>query len=158
MKYYPENVKLSPNQGGRINPRFIILHHSYGSFLGGVDWISRRESRVSYHYLIDSDGSRTQLVYDSKRAWHAGKSSWKGIRGMNSRSVGVAFWGDTHSRNPSDTEIDSCAEKCIYLMDKFGIPLKNILSHKQVAPRRKNDPSDDVMQRVLNRVKDRSNG
>lgn len=161
MKYYPEKVDLSPNVGRKgdenfkISPKYIILHHSYGSFVGGVSWCKDPDSDVSYHYLIDSDGSRVQLVYDTKRAWHAGVSKWDGIVGLNSHSLGVAFWGDTYTRPVKFAEVDSCAEKCIYLMQKFGIPIENILRHQQVSPKRKNDPAPQVMQRVLDRIKER---
>ena len=50
---YSESVKLSPNRGGDIIPEYIILHHSSGSYLGGISWIRNPKSRVSYHYLID---------------------------------------------------------------------------------------------------------
>jgi len=64
---YSETVKLSPNRGDTIVPLYIILHHSGGSFAGGVSWILNPESKVSYHYLIDPEtGNRVQLVWDSK--------------------------------------------------------------------------------------------
>ena len=44
---------------------------------------------VSCHYLIDSGGTCYQLVDDNKRAWHAGKSFWRGLRDINSRSLGI---------------------------------------------------------------------
>ena len=57
MKKYSEYVRLSPNRGGEIVPKFIVLHHSAGSFAGSLDWISKSESRVSYHYLIRRSGA-----------------------------------------------------------------------------------------------------
>ncbi len=155
MNTYPEKVKLSPNRGGTIKPKYIILHHSSGSHDGTLDWISQRRSRVSYHYLIDSDGSRTQMVWDSKRAWHTGKSRWGSDRNLNGLSVGISFWGDTYERKPGFGEIESCSEKCIYLMEKFNIPIENILTHQEVAPDRKNDCSPITKERVITSVKAR---
>lgn len=151
---YPEVYKASPNQSGTINPKYVILHHSSGSHDGTRSWILNSASKVSYHYLIAPDGSRTQFVYDKKRAWHAGRSSWKGVSGLNGHSIGISFYGDTNKRTPSAVEIDSAAKKCKYLMDKFGLGVENILTHKMVAPNRKNDPSDETYQMVINRIKE----
>ena len=64
---YPEVYTKSPNQSGKIRPKFIILHHSSGSHDGTKSWILNKASQVSYHYLIAADGSRTQFVYDTKK-------------------------------------------------------------------------------------------
>lgn len=147
---YRETVRLSPNKGGDIAPRFIVLHHSCGSFHGDLSWIANPASKVSYHYLIDPDtGNRVQLVRDSKKAWHAGKSKWKGIKGLNSHSIGIAFTGDTHKRTPANHEIESVAHKCLYIMRKFSIPRENILTHAMIAPGRKDDCSPETHQAVL---------
>jgi len=151
---YPEVYKASPNQSGTIKPKYVILHHSSGSHDGTRSWILNSASKVSYHYLIAPDGSRTQFVYDKKRAWHAGRSSWKGVSGLNGHSIGISFYGDTNKRKPSAVEIDSAAKKCKYLMDKFDLGVENILTHKMVAPNRKNDPSDETYQMVINRIKE----
>ena len=150
---YPEVYKPSPNKSGTIKPRFIVLHHSSGSHDGTRSWILNPSSEVSYHYLIAADGSRTQFVYDTKRAWHAGRSKWDGISGLNGYSVGVSFYGNTHTRTPSVVEIDSAAKKCIYLMKKFNIGIDGIVTHKMVSPGRKDDPSDETYDLVIARIK-----
>lgn len=154
-KIYKEEYKKSPNQGGSITPRFIVLHHSGGSFAGGVSWILQSKSKVSYHYLIDPDtGDRVQFVYDRKRAWHAGKSSWNGYNQLNGHSIGIAFAGDTHSREVSEVEIDSCAKKCIYLMNKFNLGLDSIVTHAMISPGRKDDCKYSVFKRVKERIEE----
>ena len=151
---YSERVSLSPNKGGKIAPKFIILHHTAGNFAGSVSWCLKSQSKVSYHYIIDpSDGSRVQLVWDTKRAWHAGKSRWGEYLGLNGYSVGVAFDRDTNTRTPAAHEIDSAAHKCLYLMRKFGLGRDAILTHAQVSPGRKNDVSDETRNLVLDRVR-----
>ena len=150
---YPEVYKPSPNKSGTIKPRFIVLHHSSGSHDGTRSWILNPSSEVSYHYLIAADGSRTQFVYDTKRAWHAGRSKWDGISGLNGYSAGISFYGNTHTRTPSVVEIDSAAKKCIYLMKKFNIGIDGIVTHKMVSPGRKDDPSDETYDLVIARIK-----
>lgn len=151
---YSEVFKSSPNQSGTIIPKYIILHHSSGSHDGTRSWILNSASNVSYHYLIAADGSRTQFVKDTKKAWHAGSSNWGGISGLNSHSVAISFYGDTNNRTPSAAEIDSCAKKCIYLMSKFGLDESKILTHEQVSPGRKNDCSEETQELVLKRIKE----
>ena len=150
---YPEVFKSSPNQSGSIVPKYIILHHSAGSHDGTRSWILNSRSKVSYHYLIAADGSRTQFVKDTKKSWHSGSSYWNGISGLNSHSIGISFYGDTNKRTPAAAEIDSCAKKCIYLMSKFGLDESKILTHEQIAPGRKNDCSKETHQLVLKRIK-----
>ena len=154
---YPEVYEASPNQSGKIKPRFIILHHSAGSHDGTKSWILNKASQVSYHYLIAADGSRTQFVHDTKRAWHAGRSNWKGITALNSYSVGISFYGNTNSRTPSAAEVDSVAKKCVYLMDKFNIALDDILTHAMVSPGRKDDTSEETYNLVIARIKELTN-
>lgn len=155
---YSTTFHLSPNCSGLIKPKYIILHHSDGSFEGTKDWILKKESKVSYHYLIDSDGSRIQFVPNDKKAWHAGKSSWKPSgssrvdRNLNSMSIGIAFYGNTYDRTPCEDEIDSVAGLCETLQKQFDIPKENVLTHGMVAPRRKDDCSPHVYELVMERI------
>jgi N-acetylmuramoyl-L-alanine amidase len=150
---YKEQYRRSPNQSGRIKPKFIVIHDSCGSHDGTKSWILQDRSNVSYHYLIDKEGNRTQFVYDTKKAWACGKSVWKGFKGLNSHSVSCAFWGDTHDRTPSDAEIDSMAHKCVYLMDKFDIGIGGIITHAMISPGRKTDTTMKVCKMVIERVR-----
>lgn len=152
---YKEEYKESPNKGGKIAPRFIILHHTAGNFLGSVSWCLNPASKVSYHYIIDPrTGDRVQLVWDTRKAWHAGRSSYAGLSGLNSHSIGIAFHRNTHTREVADHEIDSCAWKCLYLMKKFDLERHAILTHQMIAPGRKDDCSPETFKRVLARVKE----
>lgn len=135
---YPEQFLRSPNQSGVITPELIMLHHSYGSYKGGISWIRQVISKVSYHYLIDVTGHRTQLVWDKLRAWHAGKSYWDGKTNLNGTSIGIAVTGNTNKRKLTKAEVDSVAYKIIYLATKFST-IKGVVTHRDVAPKRKND-------------------
>jgi N-acetylmuramoyl-L-alanine amidase len=44
---------------------------------------------ASAHLVIDRAGAITQMVGFNKRAWHAGKSTWKDLVGMNRFSIGI---------------------------------------------------------------------
>ena len=57
----------------------LILHYTgVATAAGAIDWLSRAESKVSAHYVIDEAGRITQLVAEEMRAWHAGLACWDG--------------------------------------------------------------------------------
>ena len=150
---HAEEYRRSPNQSSKIKPKFIMLHHTAGSFAGSISWILNAIAKVSYHYVINpKTGARVQTVWDSSKAWHAGKTFWKGYSGLNSHSVSIAFAGDTNKRTPSHLEIDSAARKCIYLMIKFDLAVDDIITHQMAAPDRKNDCSKETFLMVIKRV------
>ena len=43
--------------------------------------LSDAEAKVSAHYLVAEDGQILRLVPEEKRAWHAGRSWWRGGAG-----------------------------------------------------------------------------
>ena len=56
---------------------------------GALDRLTSPDAGVSAHYLVDEDGTTYQLVDEEMRAWHAGKSRWRGIKDVNSASIGI---------------------------------------------------------------------
>lgn len=148
-----EIVKQSPNVSLRpIRPLGIIIHHSGASFLSTVDWCLRKESKVSYHCVIDLSGRRTILAKDTQRAWHAGRSSFKGMPDCNGFMLGVAVTGDTNKRSLTELEIESVARWCIDKMKLWGIELDWITTHREVSPKRKIDVSVEAQKQIKERI------
>lgn len=82
--------KRSPNQSGIIKPRFLVMHYTAGaSAASSVNWLINPRARASAHLVIGRDGSIVQLVDFNRRAWHAGRSQWRGINGLNGHSIGI---------------------------------------------------------------------
>jgi len=80
----------SPNQGGTINPLFLIMHYTAGaSAESSIDTLTNPANKVSAHLVVGRDGSVTQLVDFNKRANHAGVSRWANLSGLNNHSIGV---------------------------------------------------------------------
>tara|TARA_R110000764_G_scaffold142528_4_gene230560 strand:- start:1237 stop:1875 length:639 start_codon:yes stop_codon:yes gene_type:complete len=139
---FPEVFKATPNVSySTIKPEGVILHHSYGSYDGSVSWILKDVSKVSYHCIIDTDGSRTVFANDAQRAWHAGNSSFNGKKGCNSFMLGLAFSGDTETRELTKAEIDSAVEFLLPRFERWGWPkdLSTVTTHRDVSPNRKVD-------------------
>ena len=99
-----------------------------------------RSLRVSSHIFIRRSGEIIQFIPFDKRAWHAGKSSYKGRTNFNDFSIGIELEGSV-----KDTYTDKQYEelkKCIlFLKELFpSIQDSNILGHSDIAPDRKADP------------------
>lgn len=82
--------QMTPNMGGTITPRFIVMHYTAGwSAEGSISWLTNKKSKVSAHLVIGRDGIITQLVPFNRKAWHAGPSAYEGYRNLNTYSIGI---------------------------------------------------------------------
>ncbi len=86
----------SPNVGGAINPRVIVMH--YTATWDAASAIrtlknAASENRVSAHIVVATDGVITQMVPFRTKAWHAGQSHLDlasgRVVGLNSHSIGI---------------------------------------------------------------------
>ena len=139
-KSYPETKARTPNVSAKpITPKAIVLHHSGGSYAGGVAWIKNPASRVSYHCLVAPDGRRTVFADPTQRTWHAGRSEWRGKRDLNSWSVGASFAGDTYKQPLTDAAMASMAEYLAPIMRQYRLTMADVTDHRTVSPGRKDD-------------------
>ena len=134
--------KPSPNFGLRregTDIEFIILHYTAMSTENSLERLCDPVHEVSCHYLIDPSGICYQLVDDSKRAWHAGKSYWRGYVDLNSRSFGIELVNSGNENYP-EAQMKSLTRLLKYLIGSFKLNPKNVLGHSDIAPSRKLDP------------------
>lgn len=153
---YPEVYKATPNVSStRIVPEGVVLHHSDGSYNGSVSWILEDKSNVSYHCIIDKDGSRTSFAEDDRRCWHAGKSRFKGRSSCNGFLLGLAFSGNTNTRELTKDEIASAVEWLLPRFDKWGWPkdLSTVTTHREISPGRKDDVDFRAEEAILKALK-----
>ena len=132
----------SPNFGSRsegTDIEFIILHYTAMSTENSLERLCDPVYEVSCHYLIDPSGICYQLVDDSKRAWHAGKSYWRGYVDLNSRSLGIELVNSGNENYP-EAQMKSLIRLLRYLIGSFKLNPKNVLGHSDIAPSRKLDP------------------
>ena len=74
------------------NPLYLIIHYTAGvSLSGAVNHFKTRyaSGNASAHIVIDRDGTVVQMVKFNRKAWHAGKSQWGEINGLNHYSIGI---------------------------------------------------------------------
>lgn len=108
--------------------------------------------RISPHYMIDRDGTRYRFVAESHRAWHAGKSFWRGETDINSISIGIELVneGAAGGYPPYPPgQIESLIDLCRDIAARHGIAPEGILGHSDVAPGRKDDPGPQLDWRAL---------
>lgn len=130
------NISLPPGEFGgpgvaelftnRLDP---AAHPYYRSIHG---------QRVSAHFFVRRDGALIQFVPCSKRAWHAGASSWKGRPRCNDFSIGVELEG-TDDLPYTDLQYERLAALIVCLRRAYP-DLVDLAGHADIAPGRKTDP------------------
>jgi len=149
-------VRVSPNFGPRVGaarPDMIVLHYT-GMQTGEAAeaWLTAPQSQVSSHYLVHEDGRVVQMVRESDRAWHAGKSFWRGVTDVNSHSIGIEIVNPGHEFGYRDfpaAQIAAVIELCSGIVARHPIPPQRVLAHSDVAPGRKVDPGERFPWRQL---------
>lgn len=145
-------VNFNERQGG-ADVDVLLLHYTgMEDGKSSENWLCVEESGVSCHYLIYENGEIVQMVAEADRAWHAGKSSWRGETDINSRSIGVEIVNPGHGENYADfpaTQIESVIELSRDILSRHNIPARNVLGHSDVAPGRKIDPGEKFPWREL---------
>jgi N-acetyl-anhydromuramyl-L-alanine amidase AmpD len=138
------NYAQSPNirECKTRKPLIIVLHSTGGGYDGSISWLRNSESGVSAHYVVARDGRIMQLAQTKDICWHAGKGRWKKYNDVNKISVGIEQEHIDGKSDWPDEQIESTAYVCKIIMEKYGIPVENIVGHRDVAPGRKVDPDD----------------
>ena len=96
--------------------------------------------RVAAHVLIRRDGTVTQYVPFQLRAWHAGKSSFRGREECNDFSIGIELEG-TESVEYTVAQYSRLADVIHALLRHYPTLSRDaITGHCDIAPGRKTDP------------------
>ncbi len=145
----------SPNFNSRRSPNDITgitIHATANSTLEGViSWFSQRTSQVSAHYTIGKDGQIAQHVLDKDRAWHAGRSAWKGRASCNDYCLGIELVNLNNGTDPYPAaQHQANVNLCAYLCAKYNIRTADIMAHYDIALPlgRKTDPRGYDMDRL----------
>lgn len=137
----------SPNCNERALPISMVVLHYTGmkSAEEALERMCDAEAAVSAHYMIDEDGTVTQLVEEDKRAWHAGKSYWRGVTDVNSASIGIELVNPGHEwgyREFTDAQMEALLPLLANIVERHDIPRANVVGHSDIAPARKMDPGE----------------
>lgn len=129
-----------------LTPSILLLHYTgVATAAQAIDWLSRPESKVSCHYVIDEDGRITQMVAEEMRAWHAGEAIWAGETDINSASIGIEIHNPGHEMGyPKFPQAQLAAVEALSgdIIHRHRIRPERVLAHSDVAPMRKKDPGE----------------
>lgn len=128
-------------QDSRI--QFIVLHFTSTDFAESLKTLTQGD--VSAHYLVRDDPVIVyRLVDESRRAWHAGESSWEGNTQLNAASIGIEIVnrGDRDGAWEAypPRQIDAVVALVAELVRKYHVPPDHVVGHSDIAPLRKLDP------------------
>jgi N-acetylmuramoyl-L-alanine amidase len=137
----------SPNfdERGRAVDTIVLHYTGMQSGKEALDRLSDPGAKVSCHYLVEEDGTIFSLVPESKRAWHAGVSSWKNEADINARSVGIEIVNPGHEwgyRKFPKRQIAMVIALVKDIRTRHDIAPTRVLGHSDVAPQRKEDPGE----------------
>jgi N-acetylmuramoyl-L-alanine amidase len=137
----------SPNFDERGAPVSILVLHYTGmqDAASAIARLADPEAKVSAHYLIAEDGQIVRMVDEGKRAWHAGRSYWRGTTDINSASIGIEVVNPGHEwgyRPFPDAQIEALIPLVADIVKRHGITRGNIVGHSDIAPARKQDPGE----------------
>ncbi|ADZ69761.1 N-acetylmuramoyl-L-alanine amidase [Polymorphum gilvum] len=142
-------VHPSPNHNERREGKpidMIVLHYTG---MADEDAALRRlcdpRAEVSAHYFVRETGDILQCVPEARRAWHAGRSFWKGETDINSRSIGIEIANPGHEWGYRDfpaVQVEAVIALCRDICARHAIPPWRVLAHSDVAPQRKEDPGE----------------
>ncbi len=150
---YIDRTYTSVSQDSRA--QFLILHYTAIDNPKSLRVLT--QDAVSSHYLVTDDADDLlghqapkifQLVDDTRRAYHAGLSSWKGQTQLNAASIGIeivniGFRDDPGGRVFFDypkAQMDLVIKLVKKIVKEHKILPERILGHSDIAPLRKTDP------------------
>lgn len=128
-------ISLPPGEfgGGAIAELFLNrldpAAHPYYAAIAGL--------AVSAHFLVRRDGALVQFVPCTKRAWHAGASTWRGRERCNDFSIGVELEGC------DEVPFEAAQYAALASLTRAlcaAYPIVDIAGHADIAPGRKTDP------------------
>jgi N-acetylmuramoyl-L-alanine amidase len=142
-----DKTYLADGQDSRV--QFLIIHFTAENLEKSLRYLTK--GPVSSHYLVTDEPTPRvlQLVDESKRAWHAGVSSWGLAGALNASSVGIEIvnLGPVRAADGSvayqpfpEAQVEAVVKLSKEIVTRHGIKPSNVLGHSDIAPQRKEDP------------------
>ena len=137
----------SPNFDERDRPITMLVLHYTGmkDAASAIARLTDPEAKVSAHYLVAEDGQVLRMVDEKNRAWHAGRSFWRGLQDVNSASIGIEIVNPGHEfgyRPYPEPQIEALIPLVADIVGRHRITRGNVVGHSDVAPARRQDPGE----------------
>jgi N-acetyl-anhydromuramyl-L-alanine amidase AmpD len=146
----------SPNHSARpagVSPTTVIIHTCEGAYNGCWSWLANSASGVSAHYVVNESGSEiTQLVNESRKAWHIAASYDCSLNGntdcsrngqpSNNFTIGVEHAGFANQSSFQGGQLAASARLVCDIARSNGIPRDayHIVGHGKLQPYNRIDP------------------
>ncbi len=123
----------------------LVLHHTAGSLPSSLDILQGKDPkhRVGVHYVVTDEAKprAIRMVPEDKAAFHAGKSTWGKLEGLNQHSIGIEIINYDGNVYPySDAQTDIIFALCAEIIRRHDIKPWNVVAHSDIAVGRKIDP------------------
>lgn len=80
----------TPNRNGLYDPKYLVLHYTAATTMAStINWFQYPHAQASAHLLVGRDGAVHQFAPFNVVTWHAGRSSWRGLSGLNRHAIGI---------------------------------------------------------------------
>jgi len=96
-----------------------------------------RGMEVSAHFFIRRNGDLIQFVSCDDRAWHAGRSHYRGRDDCNNDSIGIELEG-LEGRAFETAQYETLSDLTAAIAQHY--PIAHIAGHEHIAAGRKQDP------------------
>ena len=129
------------NYGGlrKMPPRYIVVHYTSGkgdtAAQNGEYFAREGNQGASAHWFVD-ETQAVASVPEQFSAWHCGGAAYVHPECRNSNSIGVELCSDYSAERGyyfTDKTIDNAVELVRELMERYEIPIENVVRHYDVT-------------------------
>ena len=121
-----------------VVPTHIILHHSLTEDSGTVSWGAIRRYHVevkgwrdiAYHFGVELVGDHHEVLLGR---WWDEAGAHVAELGMNQKSLGICLVGNFDALSPPQVVWDVALRLVQRLVTRWGIPVANVLGHREVG-------------------------
>lgn len=137
IKEIPANAS-NYTKGRKQAIQYIVVHYTANNgdrAESNGKYFQKPNRNASAHYFVD-ESDIVQSVKDSDTAWHCGAKSYKHDKCRNDNSIGVEMCSEKDSSGQyyiNEATQKKALEVVKWLMEKYGVPLKNVLRHYDVT-------------------------
>jgi N-acetylmuramoyl-L-alanine amidase len=136
MRRVLPSLPSRPRREG-VLPTTVVLHATAVDSVTETLWVLR-DRGLSYHFLIDRDGTVLQLVNPAEVAFHCGESLGPEGPAVNEYSLGISLVNLNDGVDPYPAEQRAALVALIQGLSLDS--LRSLTTHAVIAPTRKTDP------------------
>ena len=125
-------------KGRKQSVQYIVVHYTANNgdrAESNGKYFQQPNRNASAHYFVD-ENDVVQSVKDSDTAWHCGAKNYKHNKCRNDNSIGVEMCSEKDSSGQyyiNEETQKKALEVVKWLMEKYGVPLENVLRHYDVT-------------------------